>query len=113
MKKIVFILGFIFTFLFGQQSELKNMKVLSYTKKRDVVKYMKSVIAPELGVKCSFCHNMTDYASDEKSHKVVARQMMAMTIEANKTMKNLNFHEISCWVCHKGNNHPQHPPKKK
>ena len=39
--------------------------------------------------------------------------MMAMTISANKTMNDLNFHEISCCVCHRGNNHPEHPPKKK
>ena len=57
MKKNVFTIGFIFTFLVGQQSELKNVTVLPYTKKRDLVKYMKSVIVPELGVKCSFCHN--------------------------------------------------------
>ena len=113
MKKVVFTMGFIFGFLFGQQSELKNVKVLPYTKKRDLVKYMKSVVASELGVKCNFCHNLSDYSSDEKGHKKVAREMMAMTINANKTMKDLNFHEISCWVCHGGENHPLNPPKKK
>ena len=50
---------------------------------------------------------------DEKGHKKVAREMMAMTINANKTMKDLNFHEISCWVCHRGENHPLNPSKKK
>ena len=113
MKKVVFTMGFIFGFLFGQQSELKNVKVLPYTKKRDLVKYMKSVVASELGVKCNFCHNLSDYSSDEKGHKKVAREMMAMTINANKTMKDLNFHEISCWVCHRGENHPLYSPKKK
>lgn len=113
MKKVVFTMGFIFGFLFGQQSELKNVKVLPYTKKRDLVKYMKSVVASELGVKCNFCHNLSDYSSDEKGHKKVAREMMAMTINANKTMKDLNFHEISCWVCHRGENHPLNSPKKK
>ena len=92
---------------------MKNVKVLPYTKKRDRVKYMKSVVASELGVKCNFCHNLSDYSSDEKGHKKVAREMMAMTINANKTMKDLNFHEISCWVCHRGENHPLNPPKKK
>ena len=28
-------------------------------------------------------------------------------------MNNLNFHDISCWVCHRGNEHPDHPPEKK
>jgi hypothetical protein len=56
---------------------------------------------------------MTDYSSDEKDHKKVARQMIAMVQQSNKTMNDLNFHEISCWVCHRGNEHPEHPPKKK
>ena len=113
VKRIVLIISLISGYLFGQQSELKNLKVLPYKTKREVVKYMKSVIAPELGVKCSFCHNMTDYSSDEKDHKKVARQMIAMVQQSNKTMNDLNFHEISCWVCHRGNAHPEHPPKKK
>jgi len=43
----------------------------------------------------------------------VARKMMAMVNTANQTMNELNFHEISCWVCHRGNEHPEHPSKKK
>ncbi len=113
MKKYIIFVGIFFSFLLGQKSELKNVTVLPFTEKRELVKYMKSVVAKELGVKCNFCHNMTDYSSDEKDHKKVARQMMAMTINANKTMKDLNFHEISCWVCHRGNEHPDHPPKGK
>ncbi len=29
-----------------------------------------------------------------------------------KNVKVLNFHDISCWVCHRGNKHPDHPPNK-
>ena len=112
MKKIIFILSLSFSMGFSQKNELKNVRVLSYTKKSDLVKYMK-VVSKELGVKCSFCHVTSDYSSDKKDNKRVGRQMMAMTISANKTMNDLNFHEISCWVCHRGNNHPEHPPKKK
>ena len=39
--------------LFGQQSELKNVKLLPFEKKREVVSYMK-IVTKELGVKCSF-----------------------------------------------------------
>ena len=49
----------------------------------------------------------------KKDQKKVAREMIIMTMNANKTMKTLNFHEISCWVCHRGSNHPLHPPSKK
>lgn len=113
MKKIIFLNCILLSFLFSQKSDLKNVKVLEFTQKRDLVKYMKNVVSKELGVKCSFCHVMTDYASDEKDHKIVAREMMVMTMNANKTMKDLNFHDISCWVCHRGNKHPDHPPSKK
>ena len=111
MKKIIFILFLSLSTGFPQKNELKNLKVLSYTKKSDLVKYMK-VVSKELGVKCSFCHVTSDYSIDKKDNKKVARQMMTMTISANKAMNDLNFHEISCWVCHRGNNHPEHPPKK-
>ena len=49
--------------LFGQQSELKNVKLLPFEKKREVVSYMK-IVTKELGVKCSFCHIPNDYTSD-------------------------------------------------
>ena len=112
MKKGLFIFLIFLSTVFSQKNELKNLKVLSYTKKSDVVKYMK-VISKELGVKCSFCHVTKDYSDDKKDQKKVAREMIIMTMNANKTMNNLNFHEISCWVCHRGNNHPAHPPSKK
>ena len=105
MIKAVSIFYFIFSLIFGQQNQLKNVKVLSYTKKSELVRYMKNVVSPELGVKCSFCHVSNDYASDKKDNKKVARKMMSMTFSINKTMNKLNFHEVSCWTCHKGNNH--------
>ena len=112
MKKSTFIFFLFLSTVFSQKNELKNLKVLSYTKKSDVVKYMK-VISKELGVKCSFCHVTKDYSDDKKDQKKVAREMIIMTMNANKTMKTLYFHEISCWVCHRGSNHPLHPPSKK
>ena len=112
MKKIIFILSLSFSLGFSQKNELKNVRVLSYTKKSDLVKYMK-VVSKDLGVKCNFCHVTSDYSIDKKDNKKVARQMMTMTMSANKIMNDLNFHEISCWVCHRGNNHPEYSSKKK
>jgi len=113
MKKVMIIVLFLTGLMLGQKRELKNVKVLPFKTKRELVSFMKTVVAPELGVKCNFCHNLTDYSSDEKDHKKVARKMMAMVNTANQTMNELNFHEISCWVCHRGNEHPEHPSKKK
>ena len=117
MKKSLVIKRLIIVFLLvavvlGQKSDLKNVKVLPFKKKRELVNYMK-IVTKELGVKCSFCHVTKDYSDDKKDQKKVAREMIIMTMNANKTMNTLNFHEISCWVCHRGNNHPLHPPSNK
>jgi len=100
---------FIFSILLaGEDSELKNVKVLPLKTKADIVKYMKTSIAKELGVKCNYCHNISDYSSDENEHKLVAREMMQMVLNINEnTMIPLKKHEISCWVCHRGQKHPE------
>ncbi len=93
-----------------QKSELKNVQVLPFTVKKEIVQYMKKVIAPGLGVKCKFCHNPMDFSSDKNEHKVVAREMMKMVTNINRdTMAKLKFHEVSCFVCHRGEKLPVHP----
>ena len=71
-----------------------------------MVSFMKT-ITKELGVKCSFCHIPNDYTSDKKANKIVAREMIKMTQNANNVMANLNFKEVSCWTCHRGNTFPE------
>lgn len=104
---------FIFSILMaGEKSELKNVKVLSYKTKVDIMKYMKTSIVKELGAECNYCHNINDYSSDENEHKLVAREMMQMVININEnTMKPLKKHEISCWVCHRGQKQPEYKKK--
>jgi hypothetical protein len=92
-----------------KKSELKNVQVLSYTTKAEIMKFMKKSVTKELGVKCNYCHNIKDYASDEKEQKIVSREMMRMVKHINTTtMKPLGLHEVSCWVCHQGKKHPDH-----
>ncbi len=110
MKKMI-VLCFL-SFIIAQdkpKSELKNVTVLPYTKKSEIMKYMKKTVTKELGVKCNFCHEIGDYSSDKNAHKLVAREMMRMVMSINeKTMKPLKMHEVSCWVCHQGQKHPDH-----
>ena len=40
-----------------QGQDLKNVQVLPYKNTREIVPYMKGM-AKDLGVKCSYCHNM-------------------------------------------------------
>ena len=81
--------------LFGQKSELKNVKVLPFKKKRELVNYMK-IVSKELGVKCSFCHIPNDYSSDKKANKTVAREMILMTQNANSVLNLSLIHICRC-----------------
>ena len=102
----LFLIFFLFIqFNFAQ--ELKNQKILSFETKKEIMDYMKKEIAPSLGVKCSFCHNVRDFASDENKHKEITRQMLTMTNSINKnTMNPLAYEPINCWTCHQGNTDP-------
>ena len=96
------------------QEKPKNLQVLDYESVPDLKKYMKT-IQKNLGVKCTFCHNINDKSIDTE-HKIIAREMMKMQIELNKSffaqigdslLKHKNTLQISCWTCHRGFKNPQ------
>jgi hypothetical protein len=66
-------------------------------------------IPTALGVRCDFCHNMEDRASDEKPQKVTARKMMEMVKNINATTFN-GDQKVTCWTCHRGQQKPEAPP---
>ena len=94
--------------------QLKNLQVLDFKSERDLKKYMKT-ISKGLGVKCKFCHDINDKSIDT-DHKLVAREMMKMQMDLNKSFFSLigdsllqheNTLQISCWTCHRGSKEPQ------
>ena len=96
------------------QEKPKNLQVLDFESVRDLKKYMKT-IQKDLGVKCTFCHDINDKSIDTE-HKIIAREMMKMQIDLNKSffaqmgdslLKHENTLEISCWTCHRGSKKPQ------
>ena len=96
------------------QDKPKNLQVLEFDSNRDLKKYMK-VIGKDLGVKCTFCHDLNDKSIDT-AHKLVAREMMKMQRDLNKQyfamigdslLKHENTLQISCWTCHRGTKNPQ------
>ena len=96
------------------QDKPKNLQVLEFDSNRDLKKYMK-VIGKDLGVKCTFCHDLNDKSIDT-AHKLVAREMMKMQRDLNKQyfamigdslLKHVNTLQISCWTCHRGTKDPQ------
>ena len=102
------------------QNKPNNLQVLDFDSERDLKKYMKS-ISKDLGVKCKYCHDLNDKSIDTK-HKKIAREMMRMQMDLNKSFfallgDSLNIHEemtqISCWTCHHGTKEPQSVRPKK
>ena len=96
------------------QEKPKNLQVLDFESVRDLKKYMKT-IQKNLGVKCTFCHDINDKSIDTE-HKIIAREMMKMQIDLNKSffaqigdslLKHENTLQISCWTCHRGSKKPQ------
>jgi len=73
-------------------------------------------------VKCNFCHVRLDnekkdwdYASDDKKHKLIARDMIRMTQSINKKLfkeeangegKIKLFNQVTCYTCHNGKEEP-------
>ena len=116
MKKLIqFCLIFAVVISLGiMQEKPKNLQVLDFESVRDLKKYMKT-IQKDLGVKCTFCHDINDKSIDTE-HKIIAREMMKMQIDLNKSffaqigdslLKHENTLQISCWTCHRGSIEPQ------
>jgi hypothetical protein len=76
-------------------------------------------ITGALGVRCQFCHvgqegqplAQFDFASDQKNHKLVARQMMRMVGDINRRLDTLPERGtppvvVTCATCHRGLSRP-------
>ena len=113
MRSIIFFNLFLILTVIGTAQEYSNVQVLPYESKKEMMKYMKKTVSKSLGVKCTFCHNIKDYADDGNPHKLVAREMMRMVISMNthldsafsigeKTgMKHIpDVPKVDCWICH-------------
>ena len=105
---------FIVSSLSFMQDKPKSLQVLDFESERDLKKYMKS-ISKDLGVKCKYCHDLNDKSIDT-DHKKIARKMMRMQMDLNKSFfallgDSLDVHDdisqISCWTCHRGSKDPQ------
>jgi photosynthetic reaction center cytochrome c subunit len=98
--------------------EYSNVQLLGDLSKSEFARLMlsfKTWIAPEEG--CGYCHNVPDYASDEKAPKRAARAMIQMTREINTRWEpHVKATGVTCFTCHRGQPIPPkvwfaHPPK--
>lgn len=98
---------------------LINVKVIpKNTPVMQVVGQMRTITGA-LGVRCHFCHEgeegtpleKTNFASDKRRTKLVARQMMRMVQEINGRLDTIPERpaskvEVTCRTCHRGVNRP-------
>ena len=109
MERYIYILCLVFSISYAQ-SEFKYVQVLDITSKSEMRKYMKS-ISKDLGVKCSYCHDMDDKSADTPA-KEITREMIKLTRYLNELLnsdkKDTINHKthVSCWTCHYGNTQP-------
>jgi len=87
--------------------KFKSIKVLNDMPADQMGKVM-NMISASLGVDCKFCHasNDGDYEKEGFEHKDMARKMMKMVFDLNKTQFD-GRPEINCNSCHNGKSHPQ------
>jgi photosynthetic reaction center cytochrome c subunit len=86
----------------------KNVQVLGDLSVAQFTRHMASItewVSPEAG--CAYCHNVQNFAEDNKYTKVVARRMIQMTQRVNQDWKtHVAETGVTCYTCHRGNNIP-------
>lgn len=78
----------------------------------DKVRQEMIVISRQLGVTCTECHNVNNFASDEKTGFKVAKDHMRIV----ETLRSNGFDgkkgpEASCYMCHTGKIRPEYKEK--
>lgn len=130
-KKLLIVLSMITIVVLGiaattapQEHEHKNLKVLPKNISHEDLDKVMDDFNKALGVKCGFCHAQAaapadggkpklNFASDEKDHKIIAREMMKMTTRVNKKFfhyqvgKSEGTQPVTCMTCHNGAVHPK------
>src|SRR3982751_1920362 len=100
-----------------EETKYKNLKVLDKKIDEDQMERVMFNFDKQLGVTCQYCHvsakdvfpPRADFASDEKKEKLVAREMLRMTLRLNKKYFDLEIDRqvrtkplVWCRTCHMG-----------
>lgn len=95
----------------------KNIKLFKGQPAEAVLGIMENRWSKTLGVSCNHCHNVNDWASEEKHDHQIAREMVAMVGKINDdliaTMPSYATRDrkprVGCNTCHRGEAHPGRP----
>jgi hypothetical protein len=104
---LVVVLSFLAAAAAAQQP--KNVQILTGISRPELERVMNQMRAG-LGVHCHYCHEAGDgAASDAKSEKARAREMLRMVIDLNA--RHFGGQPIvTCFTCHQGKPHPALQP---
>jgi hypothetical protein len=86
----------------------QNVKLLTTVPAGRLVAIMNQGYGRSLGVSCAHCHVTTNWASDDKPEKQIARDMIQMAGTINTQLlaniKNLKGPQpiVNCTTCHRG-----------
>lgn len=90
----------------------KNIQLLKGIPAGRLVLMMNMGYSRALGVDCTHCHTLDQWEKDDKTEKLIAREMVKMTNTINneqlKNIKNLKGPNpiINCTTCHRGQTKP-------
>ena len=89
-----------------------NVQVLRSVPAGRFLRIMRLGFSRSLGVSCDYCHSSSDWASDDNSHKRIARQMAMLTEELNDKLLPAipelagQDPRVNCTTCHRGDTKP-------
>ena len=101
--------------VFAQDAPKKEKKALApptnlkLLKPDGLIETMRSFTGA-LGVQCTYCHVMGNFASDENPKKETARHMIEMTKLVNAQFPDKKMH-VTCFTCHRGEAEPKTAPE--
>lgn len=85
-----------------------NLKTLHGIHSRDQLMSVMRGFTEALGVKCDFCHDRDNFASDEKIQKRTARLMINMVANIDKNyLAGPQTEKVTCFTCHRGSSVPK------
>jgi hypothetical protein len=92
-----------------------NLKILPKEISKDDLVHVMRAFSAGLGVRCDFCHVLSqeqkDFSADTKPEKQMARVMMKMVHQLNT--QDFNYKDApkaTCFMCHHGEKKPQLQP---
>lgn len=87
-----------------------NLKILKAKTGAEIGLIMRTFTAG-LGVQCTFCHAVPNYASDDNPKKIAARSMIELTAMVNAKFTDGKVMRVTCYTCHHGEAEPKTAPE--